>query len=151
MKPARCPVCGKADLRSLLHDECFDYEADGERVTVAAKGVPIERCPDCGETFSGPPAWQIRGEAIRQALGLLSPTEVVVLRERLGLSQLDFAKLTGIAEAKIVDWKLGRLVPSRAMDNLLRLLAATPDGAKLLQRNGSLVAAHPAMPRPVNA
>ena len=50
----------------------FTYEDGPRQVEVVAENVPVEVCPACGETYSGPVAWSIRDEAICRALGLLT-------------------------------------------------------------------------------
>ena len=140
-KPSRCPVCGRAELRRLTRTEHFEYEADHEKIQVKAGDVPVEVCDACGETFSGPDAWRIRDEAICRALGLLTPREIRALREQLGLTQAELARVTGIGEASISRWERGQLIQSRALDRYLRLLAANRENVKLLEsvdgaRNG---------------
>jgi putative zinc finger/helix-turn-helix YgiT family protein len=140
---SRCGVCGEAELQPRVRTERFEYEADGQRIQVVAENVPVRICPACGESFSGPEAGRIREEAICRALGLLTPADLRGLRDRLGLSQADFARLTGIGEASICRWETGQLIQSRAMDRYLRLLIADPENVKHLKRLSD--------PGPVNA
>lgn len=129
-----CPVCGEAELQAQVRTEQFDYESDGQKVQVVAEKVPVLICPACDETFSGPEAGRIRDEAICRALGLLTPTEIRSLRDRLGLSQMDFARFTGIGEASISRWERGQLIQNRAMDRYLRLLMVDPGNFTHLKR-----------------
>ncbi|HWG43391.1 MAG TPA: type II toxin-antitoxin system MqsA family antitoxin [Gemmataceae bacterium] len=129
----RCPVCGAGKLKRRVVAERFEYEGDRGTILVEAKDVPIQVCDACGETFSGPPAAQIRHDAICRALKLLTPEEIKSLRERLGKTQQEFAELTGIGEATISRWERGRLLQNRANDNFLRLIAGNPGNLKLLQ------------------
>ena len=55
-------------------------------------------------------------------MALPTPSEIVALRERLGLSQSELAALTGIGKATISRWERGRILPNRAMARYLSLL-----------------------------
>jgi HTH-type transcriptional regulator/antitoxin MqsA len=129
----RCPVCGKGHLEPRVITDRFEYGEGKRRITVEAENVPVQVCSQCQETFSGPESGLIRHRAICRALGLLTPEEIGAIRERLGLSQADFAKLTGIGEATISRWERGRLLQNKAMDRYLRLLAANPDNVRALR------------------
>jgi HTH-type transcriptional regulator/antitoxin MqsA len=128
----RCPVCGQGHLERRVITDRFEYEGGKKKVTVVAENVPVRVCTHCQETFSGPDAGLIRNRAICRALGLLTPEEIGAIRERLGLSQAEFAKLTGIGEATVSRWERGRLLQNKAMDRYVRLLAANPDNVRLL-------------------
>src|SRR4051812_18028822 len=106
----RCPTCNTGWLQPQVIREEFPYEADGKKVTVVAENVPVQVCDNCGEKLSGPEAARIRHEAICRALRLLAPAEILAIRERLGLSQEQFAQLTGIGKATISRWECGRLL-----------------------------------------
>lgn len=133
----RCPVCGKGLLRLRVADEQFDYPTSARsKVRVKAPGVPAEVCDHCGESFHGPEAALIHNRAIGRALGLLSPEEIQAIRKRWGLSMSRFAAHTGIDKTLLLDWEKGRLLPSRAFDNYLRLLDAPKAKSLLKQRAG---------------
>jgi putative zinc finger/helix-turn-helix YgiT family protein len=141
----RCPVCGKGHLEPRLITDKFEYEVGKKRVAVVAEGVPVKVCTHCQETFSGPDAGLVRNRAICRALDLLTPEEIRAIRVRLGPSQADFARLTGIGKATIARWESGRLLQNRAMDRYLRLLAENPDNARILrgQRRPDPAPPHP--------
>jgi putative zinc finger/helix-turn-helix YgiT family protein len=107
---------------------------DGDPIRVEVANIPIERCIACGEEFTGPKAAQVKHEAICRALGLLVPDEIRRLRERLGLTQAEFSRLTGIGEATVSRWERGRLLQNRAMDRYLRLLGTDSKNMELLRR-----------------
>jgi putative zinc finger/helix-turn-helix YgiT family protein len=147
-KLSRCPTCGKGELRPRTVTQHFEYEGGGERVTVVAENVPVKVCDACGETLSGPAAARIHTEAIGRALGLLSPAEIRGLRERLGKTPEEFARLTGIRAEDLHEWERARTLPSRALDRYLRLLAANPENVKLLEGWGAVSAG--SAPSPAN-
>ncbi len=130
----RCPICGKGKLEPQVRTERFEYGEGRRKVSVEAKDVPIEICTECTEVFSGPEAARIRQEAICRALHLLTPNEIRAAREQFGLSQEEFAELTGIGKATISRWERGWLLQNKAMDHYLRLLIAKPDNLEFLRQ-----------------
>src|SRR5665213_785948 len=131
----RCPVCNRGRLHPMVVTERFPYEDDGKEVMVVAENVPVERCdnPECGEQLSGPDAASIRHMAICRALGLLTPSDIRAIRDRLNLTQAEFARLTRLGEATICRWERGRLLQNPAMDRYLRLIASGEDNVRLLR------------------
>ena len=132
-KSTRCPACGRGHLRRQTVTQRFEYAEGGERVTVVAEDVPVKVCDACGEILSGPAAARVHTEAISRALGLLAPAEIRSLRERLGKTPEEFARLTGIRVEDLNEWERGRTLPSRALDRYLRLLASNLENVKLLE------------------
>jgi|SRR5579884_2816615 len=135
----RCPNCGHAPLREETITDRFEYRPDGEEpLTVEVPNVPVEVCPKCGEKYLGPAAVRIQHAAVCRALGLLTPAEIQAIRERLGPTQAEFARLTGIGEATISRWERGRILPNRAMDRYLRLLDRNRANVTLLKTFASV-------------
>jgi HTH-type transcriptional regulator/antitoxin MqsA len=133
-KLLRCPVCGHSPLKEELITDRFEYPNEGEGpITIEAQNVPVEVCPNCGERYFGPAAVRVQHAAVCRTLGLLTPDEIQALRERLGLTQAELARLTGIGEATISRWERGRMLPTRALDRYLRLLAASPANIRTLE------------------
>ena len=56
-------------------------------------------------------------------------------REKLGLTQKQFANLLGVGEATISRWESGAMIQSRAMDNFLRVFFAVPQARDALDRS----------------
>jgi putative zinc finger/helix-turn-helix YgiT family protein len=132
-KLERCPNCGYAPLRDATITDRFQYETDeGKSVEVEVPDVPVQVCDKCGEQYLGPSAARAQHMAVCRALGLLTPDQIKAIRERLGPTQAEFARLTGIGEATISRWERGRMLPNRAMDRYLRILDDDP--ALLRQR-----------------
>jgi putative zinc finger/helix-turn-helix YgiT family protein len=140
-KLRRCPNCGHSPLREETITDRFEYRPDGEEpLTVEVCDVPVEVCPKCGEKYLGPAAVRVQHAAVCRALGLLTPEEIQAIRERLGPTQAEFARLTGIGEATISRWERGRILPNRAMDRYLRLLDRNRANVTLLKTFASLPA-----------
>ncbi|MCI0378496.1 MAG: type II toxin-antitoxin system MqsA family antitoxin [Gemmataceae bacterium] len=132
MNKQKCVVCGKGLLRAVTVSREVDYNDDGSALKIQVK-LPAEKCSHCGETFFGPQAAQVEHAALCRALGLLTPKEIVALREALGLSQEEFSDLTGIGRATISRWERGRLLPNKAMDHYLRLVKKSKNNLKYLR------------------
>jgi putative transcriptional regulator len=131
-----CPTCNSGRMHPKVVTEHFPYEDDGTEVMVVAEDVPVEICdnPECREQLSGPEAARIRHMAICRALGLLTPGEIRAIRDRLNLTQAEFARLTRLGEATICRWERGRLLQNPAMDRYLRLIVYSEDNVRFLQK-----------------
>lgn len=142
-KLQKCPNCGHSPLNQETVTDRFEYRADGEEpLTIESTHVSVEVCPNCGERYFGSKAARKQHAAVSRALGLLSPEEIQAIRERLGPTQAEFARLTGIGEATISRWECGRLLPNRAMDNYLRRLDHNASNVSLLKTFAAEFNAH---------
>ncbi len=73
--------------------------------------------------------------AYRKAHGLLTSEEIVAIREKYGLSQVDLAKLLGWGEATISRYE-SKAIQDEAYDNMLRIVCANSlDILELLKKN----------------
>ena len=71
----------------------------------------------------------------RKAHGLLTSDDIVAIREKYGLSQVDLAKLLGWGEATISRYE-SKAIQDDAYDNMLRIINDNPLAAlDLLQKN----------------
>lgn len=69
----------------------------------------------------------------RERHDLLSPPEIVALRESLGVSQADLARLLHLGNNTISRWERGHKVQSASMDTLLRILRDVPEASAYLR------------------
>ena len=53
--------------------------------------------------------------------------DVMITRQKLGLSQAAFARMLGISPRTIQEWEQGRRIPQGAALSLLRIAQAKPD------------------------
>ena len=60
--------------------------------------------------------------------------EIKALREKLGLSRTEFARLTRLGEATIARWERGELIQNAGNDSLLRLLQYEDNVRRLRRR-----------------
>jgi len=95
-----CIECGGARLIERVREQSFAYGPPGDQVLLTAS-MPVFICEDCGyESFDE------RGEAARHAavcrhLGVQTPDEVRMTRERTGLSRAEFCQLAGFGPASL--------------------------------------------------
>lgn len=68
------------------------------------------------------------GKAARITNVKVSPA--VEARNRVGLSQSEFAKLLGVSVRTLQDWEQGRREPSGAAKTLLKIAAQNPEAVK---------------------
>ncbi|KVU07025.1 XRE family transcriptional regulator [Burkholderia ubonensis] len=73
-------------------------------------------------------------ESVRQMKGRetaritrLEPTEAAVARDKLGMSQSEFATLLGVSVRTYRDWEQGRRNPTGAAQTLLRVAVQHPE------------------------
>jgi putative zinc finger/helix-turn-helix YgiT family protein len=71
--------------------------------------------------------------AFRREARLLAPEEIREGREKLGLTQKQFANLLGVCEATVSRWETGAQIQQRAMDWFLRVCLASPAVVELLR------------------
>lgn len=131
----QCPICGGA--ATLIRED--RQIAIGHRKTL----VPHEfmRCDDCGEEYFLPgqmdSVMRRASEKIRREEGLLTPSEIRTIREKYGLTQVEFERLLGIGPKTVVRWEKGTVFQNAATDALLRLLDRYPENARFLaERHG---------------
>jgi putative zinc finger/helix-turn-helix YgiT family protein len=66
---------------------------------------------------------------------LLSTEDIRQGRDRLGLTQKQFANLLGVGEATVSRWETGAQIQQRAMDRFVRVCLSTPAAVELLQND----------------
>ncbi len=96
--------------------------------TVTLKSVPVNRCPECGHTEVGierPNALKrtIAREVIRKR-GALSGSEVLFLRQYLGMSGRVLARTLGVTDVSVSRWERQHLQIGPVPDRLLRTVFA---------------------------
>lgn len=113
-----CPICG-GSVRHVHEDRT---------ITLGSRHVEVAdefgRCESCNETFHDPDrSMAVQREAadrIRVEEGLLMPSEIIAIRESLGLTQTTFEKLLGVGVKTVVRWERGTVFQSKGIDSLLR-------------------------------
>lgn len=108
-------------------------EHDGRTYRVEVPALTVPRCANCQAISIDDEADRQISAAFRREARLLAPEEVRRGREKLGLTQKQFAALLGVGEATISRWETGAQIQQRAMDRFLRVCFASPAAVELLR------------------
>jgi HTH-type transcriptional regulator/antitoxin MqsA len=128
-----CALCGERSA-VLVREETA--------VSIGRRRAVVEdermRCDGCGSEYATPEQMERTQQravaAIRTEEGLLTPDEILRIRSKLGLSQVQLEALLRTGPKTVVRWERGTVFQSAAADTLLRLLDRDPDVAKALAK-----------------
>ena len=139
-----CPLCGEGHLAEHTHDR--DGDIDGFRYTV--HGLRHSLCNHCGETITTPEQSRHNKRALIEARGRavaernrserLTPADILRVRKRLGLTQVQAARVFGGGPNAFGKYENGDVAPSDGMEKLLRLADAVPEASAWLLRRAGL-------------
>jgi len=121
-----CPVCLAMGVRPEVIAYTAKVKHDGVLHSIAIPALEIPKCHSCGELIFDDHVDDQINAALRAHLNTLTPARIRAARKSLHLTQLELAEKLGVAEATISRWETGALIPSRAMDNLMRVYFAVP-------------------------
>jgi putative zinc finger/helix-turn-helix YgiT family protein len=118
-----CMQCG---TKLKTKRESYLYDRDGIKATLL--GVPVHRCPECGDFEVEIPRIEelnrtLAGAIIRKPRRL-SAAEIRFLRKSLGWSGTDFARQIGVDPATVSRWETGAQDMGQVADRFLRLLVS---------------------------
>lgn len=123
-KTQACPECG-GTMRYEKHDDVLAYK--GHERTIKTLGW---WCTKCGEAILSGEPLRAHAKALLELKAevdeVMSPSEVALVRERLGLSQRKAGELLGGGPRAFQKYEAGTQAVSAPMSNLLRLLAKDP-------------------------
>lgn len=122
-----CLKCEDSEL--IKKKETFEGEVRGDSFKVKTEGMV---CPQCGFKTLGPDQmddFRLQlSEGYRKKQGLLTSKEIVDYRNRLDMTQEEFADYLGVGIASLKRWELGK-IQDPSSDKLIRL-CADPDFAE---------------------
>ena len=127
-----CPQCGAESVATFWHHDTFNYGSGDAAVTLHVE-LPVRHCSACDFEFLDHEGEQLKHAVVCRHLGVLTPTEIRVIRKGHGMTRAAFANVTGLGEATLNRWENGAVVQNLANDRYLRLLAA-PEVMAALQR-----------------
>ena len=131
-----CPSCGSnmKEARGKLR-----MPVNGEEITVP--NSPHLKCPKCREVVLRlDHARRLGQDAVaiyRKKHELLAAHEIRALRERLGLTQGELARLLHLGANTISRWESGRNVQTASMDLLVRLIRDIPGSIDYLRKQAA--------------
>jgi HTH-type transcriptional regulator/antitoxin MqsA len=104
-----------------------DFPIHGTTVAVREE---LYRCAVCGEEEysleQAVAAERRASELYREQNGFLQPDEIAALRRSWGLTQAGLEDALGVGRKTVARWEAGRVLQSRALDNLLRAIDRFP-------------------------
>ena len=125
MKTQNCPICEMGQLTN--HSELVAVEHLGQQGNIESQYAV---CDCCGSEQAGTAEARFNKRAMiafkKQVQGLLTGTELQVLRKRWGLKQSEAAKVFGGGPVAFSKYEADDVMQSDAMDKLLRLAAKVP-------------------------
>jgi putative zinc finger/helix-turn-helix YgiT family protein len=128
----QCPVCLTRSVRPEVIAYTAKVKHDGVLHAIEIPALEVPRCHSCGELIFDDHVDDQINAALRSYLNLLTPSQIQAARETLQFTQAQLAEKLGVAEAMISRWETGALIPSRAMDNLMRVYFAVPQVRQVL-------------------
>jgi len=128
-----CAICGSENTQQCVREFVTRYNQ--APISILAE---MYECGDCRERFFTPEQSKSVSVAIkdevRKKAGLLSPDDIIAIRERLGLTQHDLETLFGLGAKVVTRWETGRVLQSKTADVALRLLAIAPQNLESLRK-----------------
>lgn len=136
-------------MSGTAHHDCDEHLERIERVrdfpihgTTVSVREELFRCRECGEEEysleQAVAAERRAGEIYREQNGFLQPDEIAALRRRWGVTQAQLESALGVGRKTVARWEAGRVLQSRALDNLLRAIDQHPPVLGFLaQRQGA--------------
>jgi putative zinc finger/helix-turn-helix YgiT family protein len=133
--PKRCGKCGHQamQLATIAYTTTIEHDGRAYRVEIPALTVP--QCGNCQAISIDDEADHQISSAFRREARLLAPEEIREGREKLTLTQKQFANLLGVGEATVSRWETGAQIQQRAMDRFLRVCLASPAAVELLRND----------------
>ena len=118
------PTCFECDAPAdtKWQEHTFPYGLDDSAVELTVS-LPVRICSSCGFEFLDHEAEILKHEAVCAHLGVLSPKEILGIREAYDLSRNEFAQATRLGEATLNRWENGIKIQTLANDRYLRLLS----------------------------
>lgn len=115
-----CPDCDRTAMKRKLEIQEFEFGTGEDQVILSAT-VPVWICSHCSYAYTDGDAEELRHEAVCHHLGVMSPSEIVEMRTRLGFSQKALAEITKLGEASIKRWESGSVIQNASANMLLKL------------------------------
>lgn len=129
--PITCAACGG----DVVRQQTTIQVPMGSRGDIPVSGV-FAQCQRCGEVYTalgeGDAIYRAACDVVREREGLLTPAEIVELREQLALTQAQLEAILRVGPKTVVRWERGTVFQSKAADTLLRTLRDVPEARTYL-------------------
>jgi HTH-type transcriptional regulator/antitoxin MqsA len=121
-----CTECGAADFDVRIEPD--EFQRNGQSFMA---DVEYSVCRECGDEIIFPEQIKRNDCRVRDAWrridGLLTAEEIVALRNKLGLTQQEAAKIFGGGANAFSKYERSEVIQSAAMDKLMRSALDVPD------------------------
>jgi len=122
-----CPICANGKMKKVK----APYQANYGGQPVSLSSAEMFRCSNCGERVFDPDQAEALSVAVknsvRQMFGLLSPDEILAIRQKLGMTQVELEDIFGQGPKVVTRWESGRVIQNKNADTILRMLNRKPD------------------------
>ena len=136
-KDSRCPICEEGSLSERTSKNRVDYK--GKAVEL---DLHFSLCDSCGSEQVSVRQSRMNKRCMvafkKRVDGLLTGSEVKSVRERLGLKQLDAARIFGGGPVAFSKYEADDVTQSEAMDRLLRVAVEVPEAFEYLARRAQV-------------
>jgi len=96
---------------------------DGIEYAFHIPNLPVVLCGNCGRTMHTDKTDARLSEAIRKAADLLSPSEIIRIREQAGWTIEKMAEAMGVHSETVKFWEASIMFPTRTENDELRRLS----------------------------
>jgi putative zinc finger/helix-turn-helix YgiT family protein len=115
-----CPTCCKKTVQPAAIEHVAEVKYESRAYSVEIPDLRVGKCSACEEVYFDLDTDAQIDTAFRRKLRLLTAEQIRAGRKRLGLKQEELADALGIAKATITRWENRKLIPSRAMNKILK-------------------------------
>jgi putative zinc finger/helix-turn-helix YgiT family protein len=116
----KCGKCRHRAVTLVTVPYTVQFDHDGRKYPIAIPALEVPKCGNCGTIALDEEANQQISNAFRRQAKLLTPEEIRAGREKLGLTQQDFADRLGIAVSTLSRWETGAQIQQRSLNRLMR-------------------------------
>jgi HTH-type transcriptional regulator/antitoxin MqsA len=133
----RCQICGSDKIEVIIKDEEFKYKG----YTLIISNYKSIACHTCGESIADKESYEktivLLRDFHRRTDGFLSSEEIKSIRKSFNMTQDEFSDLLGGGEKAFARYETGKVMQSKPMDNLLRILKEIPEAIDVLKEKTS--------------
>ncbi|MGA2171516.1 MAG: type II TA system antitoxin MqsA family protein [Sedimentisphaerales bacterium] len=119
----KCPICGEMALETRVGKYTFVPPPNIPGGPIVIENAQWEECASCKERILSLELEKSLENERYHRLGLLTPKEILSIRERAGLKQKEIAEKIGVGEKTYARWESGHSLHNTSSDNLIRLFA----------------------------
>ena len=129
----KCQICGSDKTEEVIKNEEFKYK--GQSFTINNYKSIV--CQNCGESITDNESYErsipLLRDFHRKTDGYLTSGEIKSIRRSFNATQDDFSELLGGGEKAFARYEAGKVMQSKPMNNLLKVLRAYPEAIDLLK------------------